>query len=165
MKIRLRQELDLSRQTVSSDAEARHLEDAVAHLEEARIGTIHSFCTELLRERPVEARVDPAFQELSEDERQGLAAMRILGYTPWDLLDHAPEEQQRDMAEGVRVSYVGATRARDLLVVPAVGDVVREAWIQRPFASPWAKPTCPARAPRRKRHTRQAGAAGGKFCR
>ena len=68
LKIRLRQELDLSRQNISSTAEAQHLEGAVAHLEEARIGTIHSFCAELLRERPVEARVDPAFQELSEDE-------------------------------------------------------------------------------------------------
>ena len=29
----------------------------------------------------------------------------------------------RDEAEGVRVAYVAATRARDLLVVPAVGDV------------------------------------------
>jgi ATP-dependent helicase/nuclease subunit A len=64
------------------------------------------------------------------DARQGLAATRILGYTPWDLLDHAAEEQQRDMAEGVRVAYVAATRARDLLVVPAVGDGAREGWIQ-----------------------------------
>ena len=64
------------------------------------------------------------------DARRGLAAMKILGYAPWDLLDHATEEQQRDMAEGVRVAYVAATRARDLLVVPAVGDVAREGWIQ-----------------------------------
>src|SRR5215831_6382146 len=67
LKIRLRQELDLSRQKVSSADEARHLEEAVAHLEEARIGTIHSFCAELLRERPVEARVDPMFEMAPED--------------------------------------------------------------------------------------------------
>ena len=35
----------------------------------------------------------------------------------------------RDRAEGVRVAYVAATRARDLLVIPAVGD--------DPFASNW----------------------------
>jgi ATP-dependent helicase/nuclease subunit A len=64
------------------------------------------------------------------DARQGLAAMKLLGYSPWDLLDHAAEEQQRDIAERVRVSYVAATRARDLLVVPAVGDVAREGWVQ-----------------------------------
>jgi hypothetical protein len=31
-------------------------------------------------------------------------------------------EQARDQAEGVRLAYVAATRARDLLVVPAIGD-------------------------------------------
>ena len=31
-------------------------------------GTIHSFCARLLRERPVEARLDPDFSELEEDE-------------------------------------------------------------------------------------------------
>jgi ATP-dependent exoDNAse (exonuclease V) beta subunit len=64
------------------------------------------------------------------DAGQGLAALKLLGYAPWDLLDHAAEEQQRDLAEGVRVAYVASTRARDLLVVSAVGDVAREGWIQ-----------------------------------
>lgn len=31
-------------------------------------GTIHSFCARLLRERPVEAKLDPDFSELEEDE-------------------------------------------------------------------------------------------------
>ena len=35
-------------------------------LEEARIGTIHSFCAEILRQRPVEARIPPGFAELDE---------------------------------------------------------------------------------------------------
>ena len=35
-------------------------------------------------------------------------------------------EHGRDLAEGVRVAYVAATRARDLLVVPAVGDAERD---------------------------------------
>src|SRR5207247_6732922 len=47
----------------------------------------------------------------------------------WDLLDHEAAEMARDRAEGVRVAYVAATRARDLLVVPAIGD--------DPFASGW----------------------------
>ena len=34
------------------------------------IGTIHSFCAQVLRERPVEARIDPAFEELPEREQQ-----------------------------------------------------------------------------------------------
>ena len=39
-----------------------------------------------------------------------------------DLLLHDPEEAARDKAEGERLTYVAATRARDLLVVPTVGD-------------------------------------------
>ncbi len=37
-------------------------------LKQCHIGTIHSFCARLLRERPVEAGVDPAFRELEDDE-------------------------------------------------------------------------------------------------
>jgi ATP-dependent helicase/nuclease subunit A len=62
LKLKLREELD----------KARHgsiaIENALRHLEEASIGTIHSFCAQILRERPVEARVDPAFEELNEQE-------------------------------------------------------------------------------------------------
>jgi len=85
LKLRLRQELDRalvdarrSRDNSSSDEyrsspdEYRHLTKAIAHLEEARIGTIHSFCADLLRERPVEARIDPAFEELTEPEQRRL---------------------------------------------------------------------------------------------
>ena len=60
LKLKLREELDKERH----DAPA--LEDALQRLEEASIGTIHSFCAQILRERPVEARVDPAFEELNE---------------------------------------------------------------------------------------------------
>lgn len=41
---------------------------ALTDLEQGFIGTIHSFCARLLRERPVEAGVDPAFTEMEETE-------------------------------------------------------------------------------------------------
>src|SRR4029079_12963997 len=50
--------------------------------------------------------------------------------SPADLLVHEQEELRRDEAEGARVAYVAATRARDLLVIPAVGDEERDGWIQ-----------------------------------
>src|SRR5688572_31750720 len=50
LRLRLRIELD----AVRIASPSAHLEDALARLEEARIGTIHSFCAELLRHRPVE---------------------------------------------------------------------------------------------------------------
>ena len=39
---------------------------ALQDLEQGFIGTIHSFCAQLLRERPVEAGIDPAFIEMDE---------------------------------------------------------------------------------------------------
>ncbi len=56
------------------------------------------------------------------DTARGLCALRLAGWPPLDLLDHEAEEVERDRHEGVRLAYVAATRARDLLVVPAVGD-------------------------------------------
>jgi ATP-dependent exoDNAse (exonuclease V) beta subunit len=56
------------------------------------------------------------------DPARGLCALRLGGWEPWDLREHEADERARERAEGVRVAYVAATRARDLLVVPAVGD-------------------------------------------
>ena len=56
------------------------------------------------------------------DPKSRLCALRLAGWSPLDLLDHKQEEVDRDREEGIRLAYVAATRARDLLVVPAVGD-------------------------------------------
>jgi ATP-dependent exoDNAse (exonuclease V) beta subunit len=63
------------------------------------------------------------------DPERRLCALRLGGWEPWDVLEHEADELARDRAEGVRVAYVAATRARDLLVVPAVGD--------DPFVGKW----------------------------
>ena len=56
LKLRLRGALEEER-SKSTDVKTRELlEDALRHLEEAHVNTIHGFCAELLRERPVEAR-------------------------------------------------------------------------------------------------------------
>ncbi|MCX6569343.1 MAG: UvrD-helicase domain-containing protein [Candidatus Aminicenantes bacterium] len=61
------------------DAAVRdRLDAALTGLERSFIGTIHSFCARLLRERPVEAGVDPDFRELEEYED------RILLGASWD---------------------------------------------------------------------------------
>jgi len=56
----------------ASGVEAERLLLAVASVERCFIGTIHSFCARLLRERPIEAGVDLAFQELDDDLDQQL---------------------------------------------------------------------------------------------
>ncbi len=60
----------------------------------------------------------------------GLCAMKLLNLSPQELLEARELEDRREEAEGVRVAYVAATRARDLLVVPAVGDAKRNGWVQ-----------------------------------
>ncbi|PYV37816.1 MAG: ATP-dependent deoxyribonuclease subunit A, partial [Acidobacteria bacterium] len=64
------------------------------------------------------------------DAEQGLAATTILGCAPWELRDHEDVEIRRDEAEGVRITYVAATRARDLLIIPAIGDGARDGWLR-----------------------------------
>jgi len=66
------------------------------------------------------------------DASKKLCAVRIGGWSPLDLQEHNAEEAKRDEAEGVRLAYVAATRARDLLIVPAVGD--------GPYEKGWVRP-------------------------
>lgn len=79
LKVRLRQKLDEARQT-APDTERENLEDALKRLEEASIGTIHSFCAQILRERPVEAKIDPAFQDLPEQEQRRIYERAFRGW-------------------------------------------------------------------------------------
>ncbi len=48
--------------------ERTRLTAALSRLDSAFVGTIHAFCARLLRERPVEAGVDPGFAEMDEPE-------------------------------------------------------------------------------------------------
>lgn len=53
----------------------------------------------------------------------------LCGCAPPELLEAAAEELEREQAEAVRLAYVAATRARDLLVVPVVGDEPMTGWL------------------------------------
>ena len=66
------------------------------------------------------------------DPERNLCALKLGGWAPLDLLRHDAEEAARDRAEGERLAYVAATRARDVLVVPAVGD--------EPYDGGWLSP-------------------------
>jgi ATP-dependent helicase/nuclease subunit A len=70
------------------------------------------------------------------DTTNNVCALKIGGWSPIDLLLHDPEEAARDRAESQRLTYVAATRARDLLVVPAIGDA--------PYDGGWLDPLVPA---------------------
>jgi ATP-dependent exoDNAse (exonuclease V) beta subunit len=68
------------------------------------------------------AKLVPAEASRHLDPARGLCALRIGGWSPRELLLQQPLEQAREQQEGIRVAYVAATRARDLLVVPVIGD-------------------------------------------
>ena len=94
LKLRLRAEIERARRAARPDSDAhRHLTVALPQLEEARIGTIHSFCADLLRERPVEAGVDPLFEVAAED---------VAGELLRCAFERWFEEQLAAPSEGVR---------------------------------------------------------------
>lgn len=72
MKLRLRQELEAHCGAEADPAIRARIASSLERLEEAFVGTIHSFCAQLLRQRPVEAGIDPNFRELSPIEANQL---------------------------------------------------------------------------------------------
>ena len=72
LKLRIRQELETARQRAADPESQSRLTDAIQRLEEAHVSTIHGFCADLLRERPVEAGVDPLFEVLTEPRAERL---------------------------------------------------------------------------------------------
>ena len=93
LKLRLREKLEEQRADATSDAIRTRLELALETLEEAHVNTIHGFCAELLRERPVEARVDPLFAVLTEPQADRVYARAFRAWL---------QEALRDPPEGLR---------------------------------------------------------------
>jgi ATP-dependent helicase/nuclease subunit A len=89
------------------------------------------------------------------NSEKGLAAQRLAGWAPQDLIDNAALETQRDKEEACRLAYVAATRARDLLVVAATGDQINE--------ESWLAPLYPALYPRKGRWSNPVSAPGCVF--
>ena len=99
-----------------------------------RLMTVHKakgleFPIVILADMTARLRASVASRAIDSDRR--VCAIRLAGCAPADLLEHEDEELLRDEAEGTRVAYVAATRARDLLVIPAVGDEERKAGSSR----------------------------------
>ena len=51
-----------------TDQEKSRLRESASRIEHAFVGTFHSFCSMILRERPIECGVDPKFREINESE-------------------------------------------------------------------------------------------------
>ncbi|MCK6551847.1 UvrD-helicase domain-containing protein [Myxococcota bacterium] len=133
MKLRLRAEIEKARTAAREDATVHaRLDRALAELETARIGTIHSLCADLLRERPIEARVDPLFEIAAQDD-----VRRIYGaaFDEWfqAVLAHPPEGVRRVLRRRPRGR--GLETPRELLF----DDGRRLAVELRDFDAPWSR--------------------------
>jgi len=93
MKLRLRTQLEVARAGATADARPR-FELALSELETAHIASIHAFCAELLRKRPIEARIDPAFSVMAEEEERELLD-RVFERWLTGVLEEPPEGVRR----------------------------------------------------------------------
>ncbi len=130
MKLRLRERLDIERQSAEGERRAA-LENALKKLEEAAIGTIHGFCAQILRERPVEARVDPAFEELSEQETQRIYQRSFRTWLERRLNEDSP---------GLRRAFARLAWRDGWDDSPALEQLQRSGWRLvewRDYPAPW----------------------------
>ena len=70
-ELRERFQLELERRLRVAEAgseQGRRVALALRDLDRAFLGTVHSFCARLLRERPLEVDLDPSFEEVSEED-------------------------------------------------------------------------------------------------
>ncbi len=68
LKGRFQTELEKTVEVEKKSESRERLVQALHFLEQSFIGTIHSFCAKLLRERPIEIALDPDFEEMEEIE-------------------------------------------------------------------------------------------------
>ena len=128
---------------MEADAEAGQAEDAPIveqGTEGVRMMTVHRAKG---LEFPIVILADPTcpaardFPSRHVDPSRRLWLEPLCGCAPVELLEAAQEELRRDQAEAVRLAYVAATRARDLLVVPACGDQPTAGWLEVLNPAPW----------------------------
>jgi ATP-dependent exoDNAse (exonuclease V) beta subunit len=138
LKLRLRQALDRAREAADDDVRA-NLDRALTNLEEAHVSTIHGFCAELLRERPVEARVDPLFRVLTEDQASRLFDEAFSGWIQLQLA--APGEGvRRALRRSVFAGYNPAPGAREAGPIDRLRRAAWELAEWRDFTTPWTRP-------------------------
>jgi len=87
MRARIRAAIETWMGRCDDPVERVRWETAFAALDGARIGTIHSLCTEILRAHPAEAEVDPDFDVLDENQAALLKARAVDAALAWATTD------------------------------------------------------------------------------
>jgi len=138
LKLRLREELERARARTSPESDTgRRLDAAVHDFEEAHVTTIHGFCAELLRERPVEARVDPAFTVLADAQAERLFEE---AFTAWlhEQLGNAQEGVRRSLRRPVKWRFDDDSEDGPIERLRVAARSLRE-W--RDYSAPWRRPS------------------------
>jgi ATP-dependent exoDNAse (exonuclease V) beta subunit len=151
LKLRLRSAIEKERQSAREPETLNYLNQAVRELEEARIGTIHSFCADLLREHPVEAAIDPLF-EVAPDDRA--FPLFDLAFERWfeKQLGGPSEAVRRILRRPQRKGFGGkrtatlARRPRESGPKPILRSAAWSLARERDFTTPWRPATEFARA-------------------
>jgi len=137
LKLRLREALEKER-TGPVEIEVKdRLDQALAGLEEAHVSTIHGFCAELLRERPVEARVDPLFKVLTEGHAERLFD-EAFGSWIQAKLAAPPEGIRRALRRSVWTGF-GRTASKQDGPIDRLRRAAWELTQWRDFTAPWTR--------------------------
>jgi ATP-dependent exoDNAse (exonuclease V) beta subunit len=125
---RVREGLEEALAKTTDTIEHANIQDALTGLYRAHIETIHAFCGSLLRERPVEAQLDPAFA-VADDLTARLAFETA--YTAW---------QASLLSEGATAVAIATNRGLDLDGIRAVVEQVDRFRALVPFDFPVVVP-------------------------
>ena len=121
-------------------------------LEEAHVNTIHGFCAELLRERPVEARVDPLFAVLTEPQADRLYGARVPRLAAGGAEEPAGGRCAARCGEPARRRSAATAAAGRSIACATPGDRSPSA---RDFPCPWERPPFDRAARDRSRSSRR----------
>lgn len=99
-ELRERFQSELRKTKPNNPLEEKRFEEALRNMNRCFLGTVHSFCSQLLRERPVEGKVDPHFEEL--DDRKD----KLLQKQAWDSFLANPPESQLQHLRRIGISPI-----------------------------------------------------------
>jgi ATP-dependent helicase/nuclease subunit A len=137
LKLRIREALENRRVEAQDTTVEERIENALAKLEEAHVNTIHGFCAELLRERPVEASIDPLFDVLTETQADRLYARAFRGWLQ-ESLRQPPEGVRRALRRTSAPSFGGGDADGPVDRLRNAGRRLAE---EREFTCAWHRPS------------------------
>lgn len=136
LKIRFQSKLESIWKTEEDIDRKERLADALQNIDRCFLGTVHSFCAKLLRERPIEASLDISFKELED------ADDLVLLEEGWQLfLQKEQTEKSSLLAEiqelGIKVEelYESLCQMRQYTDVEWVTDKVEKPELYSSFVS------------------------------